>query len=194
MRTTEKTRPLDPRVERTRAALFAAAVRLVSEQGTSSVAVTDLATAAGVSRQLVYTHFEDRDDLLVQAAVDLAERSLLAYDTPPAAFDRATVLPVAQHFAEHRAFYRALLTGSCAFGMTQALGELLAPAGRQAMVNIFDDRLTSSLADDLAVFVTGGAGAVVNAWLLSEEEVLDPHDLAERLHRLWHILDRRDTT
>jgi AcrR family transcriptional regulator len=49
---------------------MAAAVRLVSERGTTALPVTDLAEAADVSRQLVYLQFGDRDALLVAAAAD----------------------------------------------------------------------------------------------------------------------------
>lgn len=174
----------DPRAARSRAALYAAAVRLVSGRGSASVPVTDLAEVAGVSRQLVYLHFADRDGLLVAAALDLARRELL----PARESGRAAVLATARHFAAHRAFYRALLTGPCAFALTTALGELLAPVNRHAVRALFGDRVPAGTVDDLAVFLTGGAGAVINAWLLGAEETLDPEDLADRLGRILHTL------
>src|SRR5947208_1875807 len=100
----------DRRVERSRAALMAAAVRLVAERGTTAIPVTDLAEAANVSRQLVYLQFGDRDALLVAAAADLVRRELV-----PEADDRSGMVATARHFARHRSFYRAMLTGSCAF-------------------------------------------------------------------------------
>ncbi|MEV7038501.1 hypothetical protein [Amycolatopsis sp. NPDC051061] len=42
--------------------------------------------------------------------------------------------------------------------------------------------------DDLAMFVTGRAGALINAWLLGDEEVLDPEVLTGRLVRLLSTL------
>ncbi|WP_063001657.1 TetR family transcriptional regulator [Nocardia mikamii] len=63
-------------MQRTRAALLDAAVRLVSERGTTSVTVTELADAAGVSRQVVYLQFGDRDSALPAAAMDMAEREV----------------------------------------------------------------------------------------------------------------------
>ncbi|WP_328451932.1 MULTISPECIES: TetR family transcriptional regulator [unclassified Amycolatopsis] len=174
----------DPRAVRSRAALSAAAVRLVSERGSANVPVTELAEAAGVSRQLVYLHFADRDALLVAAALDLARRELL----PVRESGRAAVLATARHFAAHRAFYRALLTGPCAFALTTALSELLAPVNREAVRRLFGERLPAGTVDDLAVFLTGGAGAVINAWLLGDDETLDPEDLADRFVRLRHTL------
>ena len=172
------------RAERSRAALFAAAVRLVSTRGSANIPVTDLAEAAGVSRQLVYLHFGERDALLVAAATDLARRELALGGQS----GRAAVLATARHFADHRAFYRALLTGPCAFALTTALSDLLAPVNRHVVRELFGDRVPEGTVDDLAVFLTGGAGALINAWLLGDEDPLDPEVLTDRLVRLLHTL------
>ncbi|WP_233621817.1 TetR/AcrR family transcriptional regulator [Amycolatopsis sp. WAC 04182] len=172
------------RAVRSRAALFAAAVELVSGRGSANIPVTDLAGAAGVSRQLVYLHFGDRDALLVAAAIDLAQRELAL----GAQSGRAAILATVRHFAAHREFYRALLTGPCAFTLTTALTDLLAPANRQVVLGLFGDRAGTGTVDDLAVFLTGGAGALINAWLLGDEESLDPEELTDRLVRLLRTL------
>ena len=49
----------------TRARILHTAWRLVRERGVETVTVADVAAAAGVSRQLVYVHFENRAGLLV---------------------------------------------------------------------------------------------------------------------------------
>ncbi|QFZ24332.1 TetR/AcrR family transcriptional regulator [Saccharothrix syringae] len=168
---------------RSRAALLAAAVRLVSERGTSAVPVTDLAEAADVSRQLVYQHFGDRDALLVEAALDLVRHELLApRDGAPG---RLAVLAAVRHFADHRAFYRAVLSGPCAFALTRALGDLLAPVNRHVVRAAVGGGVRPDTLDDLAAFVTAGTGAVINAWLLSDRPHLDAEEFTDRLLRLW---------
>ena len=176
------------RAIRSRAALFAAAVRLVSGRGSANVPVTELAEAAGVSRQLVYLHFPDRDALLVAAAIDLARRELPRGEQS----GRVAVLATARHFAAHRAFYRALLTGPCAFALTTALTDLLAPVNRHVVRELFGERMRAGTVDDLAVFLTGGAGALINAWLLGGEEPLDPEELTDRFVRLLGALGGSD--
>jgi AcrR family transcriptional regulator len=52
----------------TRARILEAAFTLARERGTSAVSVKDIAAAAGVSRQLVYFHYENRAGLLVAMA------------------------------------------------------------------------------------------------------------------------------
>src|SRR5262245_49685676 len=107
---------------------MAAAITLVTERGTADVPVSDLAEAADVSRRLVYQQFRDRDTLLLEAALDLARRELLPGVTDGDGRGRA--LALARHMAAHRAFYRALLTGPCAFALGRALSGLFMPVNR----------------------------------------------------------------
>ena len=52
----------------TRGRLLAAAWRLAADRGPSAVTVKDVAAAAGVSRQLVYFHYQNRAGLLLAMA------------------------------------------------------------------------------------------------------------------------------
>src|SRR2546421_10108622 len=91
----QESRTRDRRVQRSRSALMAAAVRLVSERGTTTIPVTDLAEAANVSRQLVYLQFGDRESLLVEAAVDLLRRELVPRAEEGTAAQMPEELPMA---------------------------------------------------------------------------------------------------
>jgi len=177
----------DRRVRRSRAALMKAAVDLVSEQGSAAVSLSDIAKAADVSRQLVYQHFGDRDTLLLEAALDLARRELLAegLDTEPPGRGRA--LATARHFAEHRAFYRAMLTGPTAFAMNRVLSDLLLPINRRS-VDLGFPGVGDREAEDLARFFTGGGAALFNAWVIDGEAPLDPEAFADRLLRLGETI------
>ena len=171
---------------RSRSALLAAAVRLVSGRGTTAVPVTDLADAADVSRQLVYLQFGDRESLFVEAAVDLVRRELVPQLSDGTEAERARALATARHFAQHRSFYRAMLTGSCAFAMTTALAGLLSAFQRPAVLTLFGE-LDQDTVEDLTVFFAGGTGAVINDWLIDGEDPLDPEELTDRLLRLVSV-------
>lgn len=54
--------------ERTRAAILDAAWRLFDEAGSPAVRMQDVADEAGVTRQTVYFHFDNRANLLVEVA------------------------------------------------------------------------------------------------------------------------------
>ena len=173
----------DRRVLRSREALLSAAVRLVAARGTTAIPVTDFAAAAGVSRQLVYLQFGDRDALLVAAAADLVTRDLLQ-DTYGDI--RLGVLATVQHFARHRAFYRPMLTGSCSYGMTRTMNGVFGPLNQRVLRERFGD-LDEDLAADLGKVAAAGAGAIINDWLVDSPDPLDPQEAADRLLRLASV-------
>lgn len=180
----------DRRVRRSRAALTRAAVALVTERGTAAVPLSDIAAAADVSRQIVYQHFGDRDALLLEAALDLVRTELMprlavgdpetnTSTTPADARDQ--VLVMTRHFAQHRVFYRAMLNSSSASALNEALGGLFGAVNRRAFQEYFADKFDPQQIEDLTVFVTGGSASIVNAWVTSGDESLDPEDLADRM-------------
>lgn len=57
-------RPDDPRVERTRALVIAAAAELLMDDGPGAITHASVASAANVSRTTVYNHWPTREDLL----------------------------------------------------------------------------------------------------------------------------------
>jgi AcrR family transcriptional regulator len=175
----------DRRVRRSRAALMRAAVGLVSERDSAAVPVSEIAEAADVSRQVLYQQFGDRDALLLEAALDLVRRELLD-DLPDD--ERASMLALARHFAAHRRFYRALLTSSSAFALNKALTGLFLPINRQHIAQLLGRRLDARGVEDLAAFLTGGAAAVVNTWVIEGPEPLDPEEFTDRLMRIRTVV------
>jgi AcrR family transcriptional regulator len=192
----------DRRVRRSRSALMLAAVALVAERDTAAVPISEIAEAADMSRHVLYQHFGDRDTLLLEAALDLARRELLPHlgeaAHPPGGRTRA--LAIARHFAEHRRFYRAILTGSCGFAVNKALTVLLIPLNQQIIHQAYSERLDARTVEDLATFLTGGGSAFVNNWVVEGTDPLDPEEFVDRLYRLLSLLTeaavtrgRRDT-
>jgi AcrR family transcriptional regulator len=72
-----KKRPYMPAMDR-RAALLDVAAEIVGRSGWTALTMKGLALAAGVSRQLVYEHFEDGPQLLLAAIKHLFERAYQA--------------------------------------------------------------------------------------------------------------------
>jgi AcrR family transcriptional regulator len=159
-----------------------AAVTLVAERGTTNITVSEIAETADVSRQLLYQQFGDRDTLLLKAALDLAECELMPIvDQPSEAGGTPRLLTVIRHFAQHRPFYRAMLTGSSAYELNRALSQLLTPSSRQLVVQISGTGTAPDLVEDLTVFAVGGWAAVINTWIIETDDPLDPEAFAERL-------------
>jgi AcrR family transcriptional regulator len=162
-------------------------VELVGERGTTNVAVSELAEAADVSRQLIYQQFGDRDSLLLEAAVDLARRELAEPIDPDREVAANGIAAALHHFAQHRAFYRAMLTGPCAYRLTVALSDLLSPFNRELVRRMPGVR--ADVVDDLTMFVTGGWAAVINDWIINGPEPLDVDAFAARLMKLLRAIN-----
>ena len=60
----------DPRALRTRNALVQAVLRLLNDHEVADLNVSQIVKEAGVSRQVFYQHFADRDALILAAAAD----------------------------------------------------------------------------------------------------------------------------
>jgi AcrR family transcriptional regulator len=166
-----------------------AAIALVSERGTTAVPLSDIAEAADVSRQLIYQQFGDRDTLLLEAALDLAQRELLpaVADASPAT-GRAKALAMSQYFADYRLFYRAMLTGSCAYALNKALTGLLMPLNRRVVQRIYGEQTGEDMVEGVALFLTGGAAAIFNAWVVEGEDPLDPEEFTDRYMRMVSVV------
>ena len=115
-----------PRNVSPRARILCAAAALVCDEGYRACSITDVATAAGVSRRFFYNHFEDKRAAVVAAYEHCFERLLAV--CAPAFFgseaweDRVWQAGVA--FA--RFFAREPVFGHLGFGQTYALGPTFA--------------------------------------------------------------------
>ncbi len=180
----------DPRVARTRATLFAAVRRLPGDG--RDVTVSAVAAAAGVSRSVFYTHFEDLADLALQLIephlASVADYVVVQNQTHA---DPGTAMLDAQRrltafFRENRALFVSVLRAEptravVVEGLRQALQQSV--AGHL-------DRLGGVpapwQADVVTVYFSAAAVQVVVAWLLGEL-VLDEEALAQHLFALMPV-------
>ena len=97
-----RTHSADPRAERVRTLLRDAAFALAHERPVDEITVGDLVARAGVSRQVFYRHFTDRDDAVATAfAVAFAAAAADIRATPGRGSSALFAFA-----AEHRAMYR----------------------------------------------------------------------------------------
>lgn len=103
----------------TRAALKAAALRLVSREGVRGVTARSLAAEAGVNQALVFYHFAGVEELLREAMVEATEAVVDSY---------ATRLNAATSFEELLEVGQRLSVESAASGQAALLSHVLAAA------------------------------------------------------------------
>lgn len=117
-------RTQESRREATRSALVAAARRLFVERGYAATGTPELVAEAAVTRGALYHHFEDKSDLLMAVAVDMASEvaEAVVASTPPG-------LPPLQALqAGSRAYFAAMAEGGRARVLLVDAPAVLSPA------------------------------------------------------------------
>ena len=100
----------DARVRRTRDALGDALVALMQEKPFDTITVQDVLDRANVSRSTFYSHYSDKDDLLMSDAEEFFEAISTALSQHGDKSDR--VFPVQEffvHLADVQPFFKALM-------------------------------------------------------------------------------------
>ncbi len=82
----------DRRVRRTRDSLHRALVELMIERGYDRITISEILTRADVGRSTFYTHYRDKDDLLLRSCADYLRAAISEMD--PAAAHSDPLAPV----------------------------------------------------------------------------------------------------
>jgi AcrR family transcriptional regulator len=165
---------MDPRKQRSRDRLYAAALALAADQPISTLTVTQVADAAGVHRSTFYEH-ADSPQALVEAALT-AELDRLRAELMDDRADAATALTtvttgVLEHILRHREIYRRELTegGGALHTMLsrhfRGTTEGLLREGRIRIPVAVDGVAAADVSDAAARFLADGTVGIIDGWL-----------------------------
>jgi len=178
----------DARVRRTRNALGDALIALMQEKPFDTITVQEVLDRAHVSRSTFYTHYSDKDDLLMSDAEEFFESLSMALSAHGDKSDR--VFPVQEffaHLADVQPFFKALVKsgryqenmdlarGHFARGIERRLAEL--PRGK------------SIPPTDRPAIAFAHAGALLSllTWWLDRGMRESPAEMDELFHRIvWN--------
>lgn len=180
----------DARVRRTRDALGDALIALMQEKAFETITVQEVLDRAHVSRSTFYTHYSDKDDLLMSDSEEFFEALSMALSAHGDKSER--VFPVKEffnHLADVQPFYKALVKsgkfqenmelarGHFARGIERRLSEL--PRGKSIPA-----KERSAIA-----FTQAGALLSLLAWWLDRGMREPPEQMDELFHRIvWNGL------
>lgn len=178
-----RTHSVDPRAERVRTKLRDAAFALAHERPVDQLTVSDLVTRAGVSRQVFYRHFTDRDDAVSSAFAVAFAAATTDLDGDP----RSRILRIFELAAEHRTMYRNVVPSAVTQRVVAAFRAELLPACLDMAVRAMP--VVGSIAglepDAVSRFLVGGFQEVLRSWME------DP-DTTDLLGRVTAALDTVD--
>jgi AcrR family transcriptional regulator len=167
-----RTHSADPRAERVRTLLRDAAFAIAHEMPVDEITVGDLVSRAGVSRQVFYQHFGDRDDAVATAIAH--EFAAATSDIEGNAGSRIKALFA--FAAEHRAAYRNVVPS--------AVTQPVVAAFRQALLPACDEIATKGMPvvgaiagldpDAVSRFLVGGFQEVLRSWM-EDDDATDLH-------------------
>jgi AcrR family transcriptional regulator len=179
---TANKRAVDRRIQKTERHLHEALFALIREKPYTSIAVKEILGRANVGRSTFYTHFRDKDQLLVSSIRELIGSGRAA--KPSAAATRSDEvfwfsLPFFAHVDEHRrtdkdrmgAKGRAIIHGRLEHVVTELVADELMRDG---------GRWNSSLPPDLLARHVAAAFVLVLNWWMESGSALSAVEINER--------------
>jgi AcrR family transcriptional regulator len=166
---------MDRRVLRTRRVLREALLALIFERGWDRVTVHDVCARADVGRSTFYTHFADREDLLLSGFVDL-KAELRARDPRPLGFVGGLIA----HVDQNRALARRVLRRRGGPPVRQRIGQLVVELLEEDLAAM---ELPPGLVRTATARYLGGALLDLLLWRLEGAE-LSGTELEALSHRL----------
>ena len=186
----------DARVRRTRDALGDALIALMQEKAFETITVQEVLDRAHVSRSTFYTHYSDKDDLLMSDSEEFFEALSMALSAHSDKSDR--VFPVKEfftHLADVQPFYKALIkSGKFQENMELARGHFARGIERRLSEL---PRSKSIPANELPAIAFTHAGALLSllAWWLDRGMREPPEQMDDLFHRLvWNGMQPQKST
>jgi AcrR family transcriptional regulator len=178
----------DARVRRTRDALGDALVALMQEKPFDTITVQDVLDRADVSRSTFYTHYSDKDDLLMSDADEFFEAISMALSAHEDKSDRIfPVLEFFTHLSDVQPFFKALVkSGKYQENMELARGHFARGIERRLSEM---PRAKSIPPHQLPAIAFTHAGALLSllTWWLDRGMRETPAEMDELFHRIvWN--------
>ncbi len=180
-----RTHSADPRAERVRAKLHDAAFALAHERPVDQLTVGDLVARAGVSRQVFYRHFTDRDDAVATAFAIAFAAAAADLDGDP----RSKILRIFGLAAEHRSMYRNVVPSAVAQRVVAAFRAELLPACEELAARAVLGSITGLEPDAVSRFLVGGFQEVLRSWMEDPSESGQATDLLARVTAALDTVD-----
>ncbi|MCV7420155.1 helix-turn-helix transcriptional regulator [Mycobacterium yunnanensis] len=182
-----RTLSADPRAERVRSLLRTAAFDLAHERPVDEITVGDLVARAGVSRQVFYRHFTDRDDAVATAVIAAFAAAVADIDGDA----RARITGLFAFAAEHRAVYRNVVPSAVTQRVVMAFREELLPAceeiAAQGMAVVAP--IADVAPEAVSRFLVGGFQEVLRSWMEDPSPVDPTSDLRARVGAALDTVD-----
>ncbi len=176
----------DRRVQRTRELLKNALMQLIHEKGYDAVTIQDVVDRANVGRTTFYSHYQSKDDLLLDHYADFASHlveNTLSYadlmgDNPP-----ADLVQLLQNLNEGEAIYTTIMRGKDAEFILRGVYLQMMQNLTASLQAAFPDTQPAYPLDLLVNYIVRSQHALMD-WWLTGRSAHSAEDVARLLHHM----------
>ncbi|HEY3345418.1 MAG TPA: TetR/AcrR family transcriptional regulator [Anaerolineaceae bacterium] len=199
--TSLETKRTDRRTNRTRRLLREALLALILERGYDAVTVEEITERADLGRTTFYLHYRDKEELLLESVVALANDLTAVIARTPIAEWRTTPdptrpqpmqLPLSlafQHAADHSDLYRIILRGEGHTQMVERIREIIiAQVNHFLVVRVPEENVALHPGVPQDVFANYFAGAFLGVltWWLENDLPYPPDEMATYFQKILY--------
>ncbi|KRF18608.1 TetR/AcrR family transcriptional regulator [Paenibacillus sp. Soil787] len=178
----------DRRVQRTRNMLYEAFIDLIIEKGYEAITIQDIIDRANVGRSTFYSHFYDKEQLLL-GSLDrlrqlLKQQSFLRSSPSDSSdYQFGFSLAMLQHVQSHRHLYRAVAGKQSGVLVLYHIKRILTELAREEITALLPSS-TTDIPQDVAIeFIVNTLWSILTWWM----EHNMPHSAAE-MDQMFHTL------
>ena len=169
-------------IQKSRKLLHQALISLITEKNYESITVQQILDRADVGRSTFYTHFRDKDELLVMGFAHLREtlRNIQTKTSATAAEPYEKVigfsLPMFEHLFEYRHEWKALRGSQACIIVRQSLQDIISSLIERELKAAFQKRKNKDAAIPYELFVNYLAATFMSvaSWWLESKNPLAP--------------------
>lgn len=176
----------DRRSQRTRLLLSQALVALMSEKRYDAITVQDIIDRANVGRSTFYSHYLDKEDLLVSNMTEVLDtlRQQMEQYQPGAPGTPPSLAPLFAHVQQHYGLYKALVRGQGIDVLHKKGHERLRRTIERYLQQIGADSRPSTAPVALVADYIAGAVLTLLLWWLEHEMPYPPAQMDRWFHQL----------
>lgn len=173
----------DRRTQKTRKALSDALISLMFEKSYESIVVQDILDRANVGRSTFYTHFRDRDELLVDGLQGLREllgnAQKAAHTSSPKNHEHVIGFSLAmfEHVYSHTKLYRALVGGPGWAIVRQHLEDMLVQLMKEEAQTMTKKKASAEIRFELLLHFLGATFMSILTWWFNHKNSLSPKEI-----------------
>lgn len=180
-----KSKEVDRRVQKTLKLLHEALMSLVLEQKYELISVQEILDRANVGRSTFYTHYRDKDELLLKAFDSLHSELEATQAAAPAVSGKSyeRIIGFSQAMFEHaqgyRQVYRALIRSQAGPIVRQRIQKLIADLIREEVKRESTKRkkTESALPPELLIHYLASTFLSVLTWWVEDKNALSPESM-----------------